>query len=195
MVEDDPRIARSRQAVLEATRELLSETGLAGFSVDTVVERSGVAKTTIYRHWPRKTDLLLAAADSLDDAVGLPDTKTLRGDLVAYFHDRLHGFGSPLVALASGVTRAGVDDPEIADDLGRVVLRLLRKLEVVIDRARDRGEVRPEVDNQTIADLIAGAIFFRRVVARRSTSDGDVEKIIDAIMTGIASGAVIQTGK
>jgi AcrR family transcriptional regulator len=186
--QEDPRLARSRRAVLDATRALLAENGLAGFSVDAVVERSGVAKSTIYRHWPRKTDLVLAAADSLDDAVGLPDTQTLRSDLVAYVLDRMHEFGSPLMALTSGVTRARTDGPGIADALsGIVVPRLLAKLHIVIDRARERGEVRPDVDNETIGDLIAGAIFFRRVMARRPTSDADVEKIIDGIVTGIAN--------
>lgn len=187
MAEEDPRLTRSRQLVLQATRELLAESGLRGFSVDAVVERSGVAKSTIYRHWPRKVDLLAAAVDSLDDVVGLPDTGTLRGDLAAYFLERIHGFGSPLVALTSGVARAGADEPELADVLSRVVLpRLLGKLHEVLDRARERGEVRSDVENETIIHLVAGAIYFRSVVARRPTSDEDIESMIDAIVAGIA---------
>jgi len=56
---EDPRIARSRAKLLAAARQLLLEGGLRGFTVDAVAERSGVAKSTLYRHWPSVNDLLL----------------------------------------------------------------------------------------------------------------------------------------
>ncbi|NNE10803.1 MAG: TetR/AcrR family transcriptional regulator [Ilumatobacter sp.] len=55
----DPRVARSRAKVLEAATALLVELGPRGVTVDAVSERSGVAKSTLYRHWPSRTDLLV----------------------------------------------------------------------------------------------------------------------------------------
>ena len=60
----DPRVARSRAAVLAATVDLLGELGHAGTTVEAIAERSGVAKTTIYRHWPSRAPLLIDAFHS-----------------------------------------------------------------------------------------------------------------------------------
>src|SRR5919198_1676494 len=57
----DPRVRHSKEVVMATTYELLSEEGLAGVTVDAVARRSGVAKTTIYRHWPSREALLLDA--------------------------------------------------------------------------------------------------------------------------------------
>ena len=58
----DPRVARTRAVVLDAAIDLLAERGYSGFSVEGVVDRTGVAKTTLYRHWPTRDDLLAAVA-------------------------------------------------------------------------------------------------------------------------------------
>src|SRR5258707_15817170 len=79
--ETDERVRRSKEAVLAATSELLSEAGLGGVSVDAVSKRSGVAKTTIYRHWPSRTALLLEAGAKMGSRPEAPDTGSLRGDL------------------------------------------------------------------------------------------------------------------
>ena len=58
----DPRVARTREVVLDAAIDLLAERGYSGFSVEGVVDRTKVAKTTLYRHWPTRDDLLDQAA-------------------------------------------------------------------------------------------------------------------------------------
>src|SRR3954465_15279672 len=79
--ETDQRVLRSRKAVMPATLQLLAQEGLGGVSVDEVSRRSGVAKTTIYRHWPSRSALLLEACSNLGAKPQVPDTGTLRGDL------------------------------------------------------------------------------------------------------------------
>src|SRR5579871_5587195 len=79
--ETDERVRRSKEAVLATTYELLTEMGLGGVSVDAVSRLSGVAKTTIYRHWPSRTALLLDACSKLGSRPEAPDTGSLRGDL------------------------------------------------------------------------------------------------------------------
>ncbi len=82
---EDPRIARSRAAVIEAAAELLAEEGMSGFSIDAVSRRSGVARTTIYRHWPESRELFFDAFRSFGGPPPLPDTGSIRDDMVAYF--------------------------------------------------------------------------------------------------------------
>src|ERR1700731_1150267 len=75
------RVQRSKEAVLATTNELMSEAGIGGVSIDEVSRRSGVAKTTIYRHWPSRSALLLDACSRLGSPQAPPDTGSLRGDL------------------------------------------------------------------------------------------------------------------
>src|SRR5690349_22649216 len=79
----DARVRRSRERVLAASFDLLSEGGVGGFSVDEVSRRSGVAKTTIYRHWPSREALVLEAAARISAQEPVPDTGTLEDDLTA----------------------------------------------------------------------------------------------------------------
>src|SRR6478736_2849767 len=111
----DPRVARSRQAVLVAAAELLGEVSWAGVTVEAVSARSGVARSTIYRHWPQLPDLLAEAMESVMDPCREPDTGSLRGDL----SEILAGLAEALTSSASaGVMTAMIDaaerDPQVA---------------------------------------------------------------------------------
>src|SRR5229473_2208481 len=77
----DQRVLHSKKAVLAATYELLSMEGLGGVTVDAVSKRSGVAKTTVYRHWPSRTVLLLDACSQMGTKAQPPDTGSLKNDL------------------------------------------------------------------------------------------------------------------
>src|SRR5215468_6171776 len=77
----DERVLRSKETVLRVTSELLTETGLGGSSVDEVSRRSGVAKTTIYRHWPTRSDLVIEACSKMGTPAEVPDTGNFRGDI------------------------------------------------------------------------------------------------------------------
>src|SRR5579864_1215897 len=77
------RVQRSKDAVLKTTNELMSEEGIGGVSIDEVSRRSGVSKTTIYRHWPSRSALLMDACSKIGPAPVIPDTGTLEGDVTA----------------------------------------------------------------------------------------------------------------
>ncbi|MBE7209580.1 MAG: helix-turn-helix transcriptional regulator, partial [Gluconacetobacter diazotrophicus] len=75
----DQRVVRSKERVLRETYRMLFEAGLGGVSVDEVSRRSGVAKTTIYRHWPTRSALVLDACSKMGTPEPPPDTGTLEG--------------------------------------------------------------------------------------------------------------------
>src|ERR1700677_489690 len=79
----DERVRRSRAAVIGATSQLLFERGFGGATVDEISRRSGVAKTTIYRHWPTRADLLRDACSTLSTPLDTPDAGSLEADLTA----------------------------------------------------------------------------------------------------------------
>ena len=85
----DPRVVRTHTKVLSAAIDLLAERGYSGFSIDAIVRRTGVAKTTLYRHWPSRADLLVAVIKELEGAGPLPDTGSVRQDLLEFFAGRV----------------------------------------------------------------------------------------------------------
>ena len=79
----DERVRRSRAAVLDVTTQLLFERGFGGATVDEISRRSGVAKTTIYRHWPARTHLLRDACATLGTPLDTPDAGSFAADVTA----------------------------------------------------------------------------------------------------------------
>src|ERR1700733_2734147 len=77
----DKRVIRSKELVLRETYRLLSEGGIGGVSIDEVSRRSGVSKTTIYRHWPSRSALLLDACSKIGGQAEQPDSGSLGGDV------------------------------------------------------------------------------------------------------------------
>ena len=175
----DPRVARSRQAVLSAAAELLAELGFGRVTIEAVASRSGVARTTIYRHWPDLHHLLAEALESVMDPCIEADTGSLRGDLTI----SLSGLARTLTtSAAAGVLTSMIDaaerDPRIAD-LQRTFTQERRKAtRTAIERAVARGEIAADVDVHVEASLIAGPLFYRRIVSREPLSDAFVAKIV-----------------
>src|ERR1700691_5425013 len=90
----DGRVRRSRDRVLTTTFELLGESGVGGFTVEEVARRSGVAKTTIYRHWRSREALVIDACSRISDEQEVPDTGSLEGDVTAILTNIGHLLGT-----------------------------------------------------------------------------------------------------
>jgi AcrR family transcriptional regulator len=186
-LEADPRIARTRTVVLAAATKLLSEEGSAGFTVDAVAARSGVAKTTIYRHWPTKDDLLMAALGCYDEDAEVPDTGTVRGDLVAVLTRLAHGLADAewSRSLPALLDRAE-HDPEFAERHLATVRHNSSPGREIVRRAQKSGALRHDIDPDLMVALLAGTFFYRRLMTQETTSAKEVEIIVDAILGGVA---------
>src|SRR5579871_945268 len=110
--EPDERVARSKRVVLAAAHELLTESGLSGVSVDEVSRRSGVAKTTIYRHWPSREALLLDACSQLTARPPVPDTGSVRSDLEALAGGAAMRLQQPWATVLPSIVDSGERDKE-----------------------------------------------------------------------------------
>src|SRR5580692_2174716 len=136
----DGRVRRSRDRVLTTAFELLSESGVGGFTVDEVSRRSGVAKTTIYRHWPSREALVIDAASRISAEQEVPDTGSLEGDVTALLVNLGHVLGT---ARWSSVVPSIVDvaerDPEFAGIHGQIQRGHAAPLREIIERAVGRG--------------------------------------------------------
>jgi AcrR family transcriptional regulator len=176
----DERVRRSKEAVLAATAELLTESGFSGVSVDAVAERSGVAKTTIYRHWPSRSALLLEACSKFGTKPEVPDTGTLRGDveaLATYMARRLRteSFAKVLPSVIDAAER----DPDIAAVHARLHAGFMAPLYAVLERARRRGELPRDCVAAEVVASVVGPLFYRRWFSREALDERFVRAVVE----------------
>jgi AcrR family transcriptional regulator len=183
----DPRVARTRATVLGAAIDLLAERGYSGFSVERVVERTGVAKTTLYRHWPTRDDLLAAAIAELDGAGPLPDTGAVRQDLLDLLARRVQAARTPQwERCMPALVEAAARHPELAAMIARLTSQILAQIETLLGRGIERGELRDGLDPQLAASGLIGPIVFRRLLLHEAPTLLRVTAVIDLLMQGIA---------
>lgn len=165
---EDPRVARSKAAVQEAAIAVISERGVADATVEEIAARSGVAKTTIYRHWPNRSALILNVVDGLARSPRDPDTGSLAGDLETLAVGLANGLGSgPWSALLTSLIDAAERDPELRKVHESFAAQRDAVIEAIVARARDRGEVRSDLTDREVVDLVAGPLFYMRMVRHR----------------------------
>jgi AcrR family transcriptional regulator len=183
----DPRVTRTRAAVLAAAIDLLAERGYSGFSIEGIVERAGIAKTTLYRHWRTREDLLAAVVAELDGAGPLPDTGSVRQDLHDLLARRVRAARTPrwercMPALIEAAARR----PELATMVARLTAQALGQIETLLRRGIERGELRPGLDPQLAASALMGPVVFRRLLLREPPTIQRVSALIDLVLQGIA---------
>jgi AcrR family transcriptional regulator len=184
-------VERSRQAILDATRQLLARDGDVGaLTVEAVAARAGVAKTTIYRRWRDKWELALDAVmidmlPQLDDPVDVGDT---RKELLTFVNSVVKMLATPPYgpAMQGLVSRIATDA-----DLGRVyreqVVQPRRaRLAPVVQRGIARGNLRPDSDVGLIHELLVGPIFYRLLFSGAPLDRNLGRRIVDAILAGFA---------
>jgi AcrR family transcriptional regulator len=181
--QSDDRVRRSKKAVLAATFQLLAEQGLGGVSVDEVSKRSGVAKTTIYRHWPSRSALLVDACSSLNTRPQVPDTGSFRGDLTAlatHLAGRLRD--DRWASILPSVIDAAERDPELAEVHTRLHAGFMAPLYAIIERAQARGELPKTCDPSVIVASVVGPLFYRRWFSRQALDEPFVSGIVEAVV-------------
>jgi len=179
----DERVRRSRRTVLAATAELLFERGFAGASVDEISRRSGVAKTTIYRHWPTRVDLLRDACSTLGTPQNVPDTGNFETDVTALVTDlaqllRTAKWTSVLPSIIDAAER----DPDIADMYSKLQHGYSAPLETAILRAVGRGELPKDTDTAMLIAALTGPLFYRRWFSRDPLTDAFAKQIVQRVV-------------
>jgi AcrR family transcriptional regulator len=182
-VEKDPRVIRSKTAVIEATIELLGERGVADTTIEAIAERSGVAKTTIYRHWDSKPEVVIAALQTVRPTPTVPDTGDLRRDLEQLLAQLAKAVSdSPLAPLLSSLIDAAERDPEFAAVHERLMVERLGTVRGILERGVERGELRADVNPDEVMEHLAGPVFFRRMVRREPITRAHTNRIVHIVL-------------
>jgi AcrR family transcriptional regulator len=184
-----PRDARHDQAILDATLGILLEQGYRGVTIEGVAARAGVGRPTIYRRWPSKPAVVVAALVQSDRlALPAPDTGSLRNDLIAVQRHQVERMNSPDARrVTAGLIADLADDPELADTYVSQFLAPRRATVLeVLSRGVDRGELDADVDFAFIYDLLVGPLFMRAVVWGQPLAPDAAEKTADVILAAFA---------
>ncbi len=185
----DPRCERSQQRALAAAVELLREDGLPGLTFEAVAARSGVAKTTLYRHFTDRAALHLAAIESVGPTAVMPATDDLRADLVEFISrldDSLHhsDFGAILPSAVDGAERSD----EMAD-LARVVAGQRRRmLEARLGEGQRSGVLESDADLDLVVSQLVGPLFYRRFFSRQEHDAAFVPALVDQVLQPLLVG-------
>jgi AcrR family transcriptional regulator len=185
----DPRVVRSHQAALSAVRDLLAEEGWTGVTHVAVAARSGVGRTTLYRHWPDVASLI---HDAIVQQIG--QARTARtGDLRADLISELNGLRRLLYDPASERTMRAVlerapFDPSFADLKQTLYLSGSAGFRAILDSGVKSGELQPDTDIDMAIDQLAGALMYRRLFAGLPVDRKYVEAIVDGVLRLHAGG-------
>jgi AcrR family transcriptional regulator len=186
-----PRSPEADRAILDAAIELFIEEGYEGMSIEGVAARAGVGKTTIYRRWASKEELIVAAIDELIFEVEPLDTGSLRRDLVDLITQ---------LQVVMSSSRAGQVFPRMVphvaagSPLGRVYLKRViaprfELLRSVLARAAERGEVPADLDPELVRGLLVGPIMILKLTGQltRRGARQRAEAIVDTVLRGLGA--------
>ena len=177
---------RARQRVLSAALEVLTESGMPGFSFESVARRAGAGKATLYRHWPSAQALLVDAMDAQFRPLVGPDTGDLRADLIRMlgsFRTMLDSTEFP--RLLAAFVDAAERIPALAELHRQLTDRRREPMLAVLASAVRRGEIGPDVDLELVVDLLAAPFFYRRLVAHRPTEEDLPAAVVDRVLAGL----------
>ncbi|HWB72692.1 MAG TPA: TetR/AcrR family transcriptional regulator [Egibacteraceae bacterium] len=162
----DPRIERTRQAVRHATLAVLGQRGYASFTVEAVAEAARVAKSTIYRHWPTKLELIADALETLNEQ---PSPQVVAGsarDRIEQLLEHLSAAfaDSVLSACIPALIEAAEHQPEVAEFLHGYNARRRQSLVDVLQTGIDSGEFPCHLDAGLAALALIGPVIYCRTM-------------------------------
>ena len=181
------RSARVREAVLDAAFAELGEKGYAGLSIESVAQRSGVAKTTVYRRWPTRDALVADALDSRSDRYEpIPDTGSVCGDLVAFcegVRDKLtsnHG-----KAMLKSLVAAVDQSPEVVETVQGFWRERRDVGGLIVERWMARGVLRPDTNADRLVEAVLAPIYLRVLLPGGPLTGEVLEGFVDHALRGV----------
>jgi AcrR family transcriptional regulator len=182
--------SRTETAILDATRELLAESGVHGLTMEGVAARAGVAKTTVYRRWRSKDELALAVLiDMVEQVAAVPEQDDTRAELVAFVEGAVRILGRTLMGrVMQGLVSELAAAPELAKAFQeRVVALRVAEVRRIVERGIERGDLRSDVDLDLVHELLFGPVYYRLLLSGAPLEAGLAERVVDAVLPAFAA--------
>jgi len=190
-----PRHPDTDRAILEATFRQLVEVGYGSLSIEAVAAAAGVAKTTIYRRFPTKRDLVLAALERGTSFVPPVDAPDTRAAIEAFVRQALVAMvDSGAIRVLGSLLVEDRREPGLLDVFRKRLLEPRRA--IVVELIRDgvrRGEIRPDIDPLIVTEMIAGAIFGHHAILGQVADEAWIEALVDHVWAAIRPAPTVAT--
>lgn len=174
------------ERVLDATRAELAEVGYGALSIEAVAARAGVNKTTVYRRWPTRAELVTAALLVVaEQSWSAETTGDLREDLLAMARS-----GARFLSLPEGVSVARTLIAGGTEHELRVVTRAMRERQrriavEIVEKAKARGELDARIEPELLFSAVLGALVHRALMMREPLEDSFIEGLVDVVLGGV----------
>jgi len=172
------------EAICDAVFDLLCEVGYDRMSMDAVAARARASKATIYRAWPNKPDLVTEAlAYRFGDAPVVPDTGSLRGDLIAHMTGACQVVNSPDGAVITGLLTAATRNAELARTLHQLIYETKHPVYLtIIGNAVARGEIPADASAELLHEVLHSMVLTRKLWAETGLDDDFVVHVVDDVL-------------
>ena len=187
-----PKLGRKRDltrdpAILDAALEVLAETGYDGMTIDMVAARAKAGKATLYRRWPSKAELVFDAIACMKqgeiDFDQLPDTGTLRGDLIAMIKAPTIKDAEKKLKIMAGLVSMLAKHPDLAEAANTVIVEPRARVNrLLMRRALERGEISPDCDIESLALVTPSMVSYRVLILRKPVTRDYLISLIDGVV-------------
>jgi AcrR family transcriptional regulator len=184
---EDPRINRTRTAVLDAGVALLFEGGTERITHAALAATTGMSRTTLYKHWPTRFELLSDICNQIEPHQTTELTGDARTDLVAMTMDVAASLRDPNARRAfSSLLAQAQSDPDALEVSNALAGNGLAEITRVLETAVSGGQIPSGIDSQEVAGRLLGPILFDALVTHRTTTEADIEAVVDAWLASVA---------
>jgi AcrR family transcriptional regulator len=183
-----PRDPAIDDAILSATIDILNEDGYRHLSTTEVARRAGVHKPAVYRRWPNKLELALAAVGQLAPPLTDPATGDIRADLVNLVLQVARAKSNrPGTDLALRLRSDFTTEPELASAVRRTIINPRRATaQAVIERGQRDGQLRQNIASDAVMDMLFGFINTRSLRVGTPLTRAEATRVVEQLVEGIA---------
>jgi AcrR family transcriptional regulator len=179
----DPRVERSRRVILSAALDVLSEVGYGGLTIEAVAARAGVGKSTVYRQWCGKHELVEDAVRSLKPAAAWPTTGTVRERVTIVLQQMAQAMaGSTWSNCLPAIIEAAERDVEVMTIHRRLATERRQLLVDLLAEGVTTGEVPPDADLGVLAECLVGPILLRRLLLHEPFDDASITGLVGQLL-------------
>ena len=184
-----PRSERARLAVLEAASDLLDEGGIGAATIEAIAARAGVSKVTIYKWWPTRGAVAIDAYFHRYRQTGtFADSGDVQADLSAQIKVLIRAFRGRAGSIMAELIGQAQTDPVLAEALRTHWIGPRRSATAaVLQRAVDRGELRPDIDIAAVMDQLYGPVYYRLTMGHEALTPGLADTLVMSLLDGIRS--------
>ncbi|WP_157244365.1 TetR/AcrR family transcriptional regulator [Nonomuraea typhae] len=184
-----PRSEKAEKAIVEATLDLIGEgMGISELSIEAIAARAGVGKTTIYRRWSNKEDLVATALAALKAPVPPLAGESVRDDLVTMIDQMRTESGQVRTRCVMNIAMSESDRyPHLFDKFRKLAIEPRRAaMRAVLERGIANGELLPGLDPELAMAMLSGTIIWYTKWGQVEDDAGLAERIVDQVLSGIA---------